>query len=63
MEILIIISVLIFEVAFIAYSIKSENNHNRATSQVRIAAFITFVGLSLTPIIEGKRKKPYEMVS
>lgn len=49
---LVIIIVLIFEIAFIAYSIKSRNYHNKTRSQVRIAAFITFVVLALSPIID-----------
>lgn len=52
MGILILIIALIFEVAFIAYCIKSKDNQNKARSWVRIAAFITFVGFTLTPIID-----------
>jgi dienelactone hydrolase len=52
MGILIIYIVLIFEVAFATYSIKSENYHNDSRSLVRIVAFIAFIGVVLTPIID-----------
>lgn len=52
MAILIIIIALIFEIAFMAYCIKSKDNQNKARGWVRIAAFIIFVGIILTPIIE-----------
>jgi dienelactone hydrolase len=52
MGILIIIIALIFEAAFMAYCIKTRDNQNKARSWVRIAAFITFVGITLTPIID-----------
>ncbi len=52
MGILIIIIVLIVEVALMAYCIKTKENHNKARSWVRIAAFIIFVGGILTSIID-----------
>lgn len=52
MGVFIIIIVLIFEVAFIVYSIKSGNYHNKIRNKIRIAAFIAFVGLALSPVIE-----------
>jgi dienelactone hydrolase len=52
MGIFIIIIALIFEVGFIVYCIKTKDNQNKARSWVRIAAFITFVGITLTPIID-----------
>lgn len=48
---LIIIITLIFEVAFMVYCITTKDNQNKVRSQVRIVAFIAFVGATLTSII------------
>lgn len=52
MGIFIIIIALIFEVVFMVYCIKTNENQNKARSWIRIAAFITFLGIILTPIID-----------
>ena len=52
MGIFIIIMVFVFEFAFMAYCIKTKNYQNKAKSWVRIAAFIIFIGLTLTSIID-----------
>lgn len=52
MGIFIIILVFIFEFSFIVYCIKTKDNQNKLKSWVRIAIFITFMGFSLTHLID-----------
>lgn len=52
MGILIIIIALIFEVAFIAYCIKTSDNQNKVRSWIRVLAFFTFIGFIQTTIID-----------
>lgn len=52
MGIIIILMVLIFEVAFTVYCIKTKNTQNKVRSWFSIAAFITFAGATLTSIID-----------
>ncbi len=52
METLVIIIAFIFEVAFTAYCITTKNNQSKARSWIRLGGFITFVGLTLTPVID-----------
>lgn len=51
MGIYVIIMVFIFEAAFTVYCIKTKDNQKKVISWVSIAAFITFIGLIMTPII------------
>lgn len=51
MGIFVIIMVFIFEAAFTVYCIKTKDNQKKVISWVSIAAFITFIGLIMTPII------------
>ena len=52
MGIFIIIIALIFEVAFMAYCIKTKDNQNKTRSWIRIVGFLIFIGFILTPIID-----------
>lgn len=52
MGILIIITVLVFEVAFMSYCVKTSNNQIEARSWVRVALFIIFLAAIPTSIIE-----------
>jgi len=51
MGILLFIIILIFEIAFAAYCIVTKQNHKKIKSYSRIAAFIAFVVLVLSPIM------------
>jgi dienelactone hydrolase len=52
MGIFIIIIALMFEVAFMAYCIKTKDNQNKTRSWIRIVGFLIFIGFILTPIID-----------
>lgn len=52
MGILIMLIVLIVEIAFMVYCIKTKDNQYKARNQVRVAVFITFLGVTLASIIE-----------
>ena len=51
MGLFVIIMVLIFEVAFIFYCIKTKDNQIKSKSRFSIAGFIIFVGATLSSII------------
>ena len=52
MGILIIVMALAVEIAFMAYAIKTRDRQDKSRNWLRIAAFVAFVLLALTPAIE-----------
>jgi dienelactone hydrolase len=52
MGILILLIALIFEIAFTIYCIVTKEIHNKVKNWIRIAIFIAFVFLTLSPVIE-----------